>query len=80
MRKILALPLLLAAACGVDSNNDTVTINYDSEAIENTAGELGNAAEQAASDISNVAGAIENRVDDIDVDIDLNRNESTNAT
>lgn len=80
MRMILAFPLLLAAACGVDANNDTVTINYDSEAIENTAGELGNAAERAASDIGNAAQAIENRVDDIDVDIDLNRNDSGNAT
>lgn len=86
MRTIIALPLLLVAACSVDSDNrnDSVTVNFDAQAIENTADELGNAAEQAVSEVGNAArsagDAIENEVDNIDVDVDINRNGSGNAT
>ncbi len=86
MRMIIALPLLLVAACSVDSDgrNDSVTVNFDAQGIENTADELGNAADQAVSDVGNAARgagqAIENEIDNIDVDIDINRNGSRNAT
>lgn len=80
MRIIVALPLLLAAACSVenDDRNDAVTLNYDASAVENVADDLGNAAQDAASELGNAtrsAGdAIENEIDNIDVDIDINRN------
>lgn len=86
MRLIIALPLLLATACSVDSDgrNDSVTVNLNTEGLENTAGELGDAAEQAASDLGNAArstgDAIQNEVDSIDVDVDINRNRTGNAT
>lgn len=86
MRMIIALPLLLVAACSVDSDgrNDSVTVNLNTEGLENTADELGDAAEQAASDLGNAArgagDAIQNEVDGIDVDVDINRNRTGNAT
>ena len=86
MKMIVALPLLLVAACSVDSDsrNDAVTLNYDASAVENVAEDLGNAAEDAASQVGNAvegAGrAIENEVDNLEVDVDINRNTSRNST
>ena len=84
MRIIFAFPLLLAAACSVDSDsaNDQVTFDYDEQQIENAADSVGNAAGQAVSDLGNAAQdagrAIEDGVGDIDVDVDVNRNGNGN--
>ena len=78
MRMIVALPLLLLAACNVDSDsaNDQVTLEFNGERIEDAAsdaaGAVGNAAESAGA-------AIENEVGDLEVDLDVRRNESGNA-
>lgn len=86
MRLIIALPLLLVTACSVDGDgrNDSVTVNLNTEGLENTATELGDAAEQAASDVGNAArgagDAIQNEVGDFNVDVDINRNRTGNAT
>ncbi len=80
MRKLVLLPLLMVAACGVDNDtrNDSVTVKYDSQELSNSVGELGNAAEQAADQIGNAAARagdeIRNEVSDIDIDVDINRN------
>lgn len=80
MRLILALPLLLVAACSVDSDgrNDTVTVDFNDNAVEQTAEDLGNVAEGAASSVGNAASeagtAIKDEVTNIDVDIDVDRN------
>ena len=84
MRMIYAFPLLLVAACGVQSDpqNDQLTVTYD----ENTLEDLGNAAETAGEAIGNAAGsagdAISNEVGDIDIDVDRNAdaNAAGNAT
>ncbi|WP_114952047.1 hypothetical protein [Sphingosinicella terrae] len=85
MRMIFALPLLLVAACGVnnDPQNDTVTLEYDQNQVEETAQDLGNAADDAATEIGEAARgagrAIENEVGDIDVDVDVRRNQAENS-
>lgn len=86
MRSTLALPLLLAlVACNVDSDgaNDTVTLEYNQERIEDAASDAANAARDVASGVGNVAGetgeAIRNEVGDIDVNVDVNRNRSGNS-
>lgn len=85
MRLLIALPLLLAAACSVenDDRNDQTTIRYDDSQIENAVGEVGNATEQAADQIGNAAAragdAIENGVGDIDVDLDVRRDAPGNS-
>ena len=85
MRLTLALPLLLVAACSVDSDaaNDQVTLEFNQELVEGTAEELGNAAEEVGSSVGNVADstaqAISNEVGDIDVDLDVNRNRTGNS-
>ena len=86
MRKIfLALPLAALAACNVnnDSANDTMTLEYDQNQIEETAADVSNVAGEVASGVGNVAQsagrAIENEVGDIDVDVDVNRNKAGNS-
>ncbi len=80
MRSIVAIPLLLAAGCDVDSDagNDQVRIDYDQERIENGAAAAGAAAREVASGLGNVAAttgrAVRNEVGDIDVDVDVRRN------
>jgi hypothetical protein len=85
MRNFALLPLLMLAACNVstDSRNDQVTVGFNDVGIENAADAVANDAEQAASDIGNtVEGAgqrIENQVDNLDIDVDVGRNEQHNS-
>jgi hypothetical protein len=85
MNLIVAIPLVFAAACSVETNpqNDQTTIRYDPSPVVNVAADVGNAAEESISDIDNAterAGrAIEN-VGDIDVDLDVRRDPPGNAT
>ena len=82
MRKFALIPLLMLGACTVenDPRNDEMSIEYDQQVIENTASDLGIAAEDAADQIgdaaSNAGRAIENEIGDIDVDVDINRNKA----
>ena len=85
MRMMLAIPLLLAVGCDVDSDagNDQVRIDYDQERIENGAAAAGAAAREVASGLGNVAvttgRAVSNEVGDIDVDVDVRRNKGEAA-
>jgi hypothetical protein len=78
---ILALPLLMTAACNVDNDakNDQVSVTYNEQRIEQGANDAARAAKEAASGIGNVAAttgrAIKNEVGDIDVDVDVRRNQ-----
>jgi hypothetical protein len=82
MRIVLALPLLLLGACNFanDATNDTVTLEYNQQRIEDAASDTAKAAREVASGVGNVAvstgRAIGNEVGDIDVDVDVNRNRS----
>jgi hypothetical protein len=87
MRILIALPLLIAAgACNVesDSTNDTMTLEYNQERLEDAASDVANTAGDVASSVGNVAAstgrAIGNEVGDIDVDVTRNKdgNESGN--
>ena len=85
MRKIVLLPLLMAAACGVDTDpqNDQVTLEYNEQRIENATDAVVNEAGQVASDLGNslekTGQRLENEVGDIDVDVDVRRNENGNS-
>ena len=84
MRLFALLPLLMVAGCGVDTDprNDRVTLEYNEQRVENALDAAGNEAGRVASDVGNsIEGAgqrIENEVGDIDVDLDVRRNESGN--
>ena len=74
MRLLLALPLLLVAGCNVttDDANDQTTIEFNGQRAEEAVEDVGNAVQGAGAAISNEVG-------DIDVDLDVNRNESGNS-
>jgi hypothetical protein len=80
MRSLYFLPLLLLGACDVnrDSANEQVTLQYDSEKIENGAAAAAATAREVGAGVGNVAAsagrAISNEVGDIDVDLDVRRN------
>ena len=85
MRILLALPLLMVAACNVnnDQANDAVTLEYNQERLEDAAGDAANAAREIGAGVGNVAesagDAISNEVGDVDVDVDVNRNKDGNS-
>ncbi len=85
MRILFALPLLLVTACsaGHDDGNDQVTVQYNEDQAEQTLDQAGEAAENFAAGVGNVAGqtgrAIQNEVGDVDVDVDVDRNGQANA-
>ena len=73
MRLLLALPipLLILAACNVttDEANDSTTVEFNQDRLENAVSDVGNAAESAGD-------AIQNEVRDLDIDVDINRNDN----
>jgi formiminotetrahydrofolate cyclodeaminase len=77
---IVALPLLMVAACDVkkDVANDQTTYELNTQKIENSAEAAGNTAENAISDIGNAAKSagdkIENTVKNVDIKVDVDRN------
>jgi predicted small secreted protein len=76
MRIAFAIPLLLLlGACQVskDEANGTTSITYNSDVAENAAADIGNTAENIAGDIGNdvqkTGDKIQNKVGDVDVDV-----------
>ncbi len=82
MRIALALPLLLLGACQVskDDANGTTSVTYNGDVAENAAADIGNSAQNITADIGNDLKAtgdkIENKVGDVDVDVDVNKDAS----
>lgn len=78
MRIAFAIPLLLLGACQVskDEANGTTSITYNSDVAENAAADIGNTAENIAGDIGNdvqkTGDKIQNKVGDVDVDVNAN--------
>ena len=83
MRIILALPLLLMAACNVerDEANDQTTLEFNEQRIEGAAEDVANTAEDVATGVGNVVGrtadAIGNEVGDVDVDVNVSRDKDS---
>ena len=83
MRILLAIPLLLLAACQVskDDQNGTTSITYNSDVAENAAADVGNTAQNIAGDIGNdvknTGDKIENKVGNTDVSVNVNKDEKT---
>ena len=82
MRILIAAPLLLAAACSVerDPRNGQTTIGFDDSAITNTAGRIGNAVENGVAEVQEGGRALRNEVRDVDIDVDVRRDEPGNST
>jgi hypothetical protein len=80
MRIIFALPLLLLGGCQVskDDANNTVSVTYNEEVAANAAADVTNTAETIASDIGNDVGRTTDKVQNSDVDVNVNRDVQTN--
>ena len=85
MRMILALPLLMLAACDVekDAANDQTSYELNEQKIEGAAEDVGNTAKEVVTDIGNAAERvgekIESEVEDVDIDVDIDGRKSGNA-
>jgi hypothetical protein len=79
MRMIHALPLLLVlTACNVSKEGNSVTVQYDQNTAENAAADVGNFAENIGGAISNDVERTADKVQNTDVDVDVNRNAEGN--
>ena len=76
MRILLALPLLVLAACQVtkDEQNDTISATYNEDVAENAAADVGNFAEKVANDVTDTAEDIGDKAQNVDVDVDVDTN------
>ena len=79
MRILLAIPLLLAGACNVerDKANDTTAITINEAEVENTAADVGNQVGNIAEDVGNEAANLGDKIQNTDVDVDVNTNVQT---
>ncbi|NUS99503.1 MAG: hypothetical protein HOP96_00830 [Sphingomonas sp.] len=80
MRILLAVPLLLLGACQVTKDDNSTTVSFNEDVAANAAEDVGNAAENLGSAIATeadqTADKIQNKVGDVDVDVDVSRNSS----
>ena len=80
MRLLIAAPLLLLGACNVDrdAGNDTTTVSFNEDVAANTLEDVGQTAENIGGAIANeaeqTADKVENKVGDVDVDVNVTRN------
>ena len=75
---IFAVPMLALAACNVSKEGNSVTVQYDQNTAENAAADVGNFAENVAGDISNDVQQTADKVQNTDVDVNVNRDVQTN--
>ena len=82
MRVLIAVPLLLAAACSVenDPRNGQTKIGFDETVVTNTTDSLGNAVEDTAAELNRAGQELRNEARSIDVDVDIRRGEPGNTT
>ena len=80
MRIALAIPVLLTlGACQVskDDTNGTMSVTYNSDVAENAAADVGNTAQNIAGDISNDVSRTADKVQNTDVDVNVNSDAKT---
>lgn len=82
MRALVAVPMLLAAACSVenDPRNGQTTIGFDETIVTNTTDRLGNAVDDTANEIERAGQEIRNEARSFDVDVDIRRRPPGNST
>jgi hypothetical protein len=80
MRILFALPLLALAACNVENDpaNDQVTLQYNEEEAANVASDVGNTAQDIGAAIANEAEETADKLQNTDVDVDVDTNTADN--
>jgi hypothetical protein len=81
MRILLAVPLLLLGACQVSKDDNSTTLSFNEDLAQNTAEDIGNAAENLGGAIANeadeTADKVQNEIGDVDVDVNVSRDKDT---
>jgi hypothetical protein len=79
MRIMIALPLLLLAACNVtkDGNNDTVSVTVNEDLAANTAANVSNDVQNIAADVGNEATKLGDKIEKTDVNLTVNTDVKT---
>ena len=72
--------ILLLAACQVskDDANDSVSMTYNEDVAENALADIGNTAENVAGDVANEVGEAGDRIENTDVDVNVDTNTQDN--
>lgn len=83
MRILLAVPLLMLGACQVTKDDNSATVSFNQDVAENAAADAGNFAENVggiiANDVDQTADKVQNRVGDVDVDVNVSHNDGNDA-
>ena len=78
MRFLIAAAAILAlGACNVSKDGNSVTVQYDQNTAENTAADIGNTAQHIASDIGNDVEKTGDKIQNTDVDVNVNKDVKT---
>ena len=84
MRILLAVPLLLLGACQVSKDDNSTTVSFNEDVAQNAAADAGNFAENVggiiANDVEETADKVQNEVGDVDVNVDVSRNDANDAS
>jgi hypothetical protein len=81
MRILLAIPAVLAlGACNVSKEGNAVTVQYDQNAAENTAVDVGNTAQNIANDIGNDVKRTSEKIQNTDVSVNVGSDVHTNSS
>ena len=83
MRIFFAVPLLMLGACQVTKDDNSTTVSFNQDVAENAAADAVNFAENVggviANDVDRTADKVQNEVGDVDVDVNVTRNDSDHA-
>lgn len=80
MRILLSIPvLLLLGACNVSKEGNSVTVQYDQNTAENVVSDVSNTAQDVGGAIANDVEKTADKVQNTDVDVDVNTNAGGNA-
>ena len=84
MRILFAVPILMLAACQVTKDDNSTTVSFNQDVAENAAADAGNFAENVggiiANDVDRTTDKVKNEVGDVDVDVNVTRDDGDRAT
>lgn len=80
MRILLSIPaVFLIAACNVDKEGNSVTVEYDQNTAENVVSDIGDTAQNVGGAIANDVEKTVDKVQNTDVDLDVDTDAGGNA-
>lgn len=80
MRLLLSIPaVLLLAACNVSKEGNSVTVQYDENTAENVVEDIGDTAKNVGGAIANDVEETADKVQNTDIDLDVDTNAGGNA-